>query len=151
MQTVKYSIKEFSDRVGVSEYTLRYYEKEGLIKPARYPNGIRYYTNDDIEWMDFLLRLKKTGMKMTGLKKYIDLRAKGNSTLAERRQMLVQRQRVIEKRIKLLQASLPFLADKIAWYDDQLAGKIPAGQPYAEYLRQKRKKGISWQKKKSSA
>lgn len=133
-----YSIGQFSRRVGISEYTLRYYEKEGLISPNRNPNGIRYYTAEDVEWMTFLMNLKSTGMKMADLRKYIVLRAQGKSTLQERREMLKERQEVIRERIAALQETLTVLDDKLGWYDDQIAGRIPAGQPYVEYLKQKK-------------
>ena len=71
----EYKIGEFAKLVGLSSFTLRYYEKEGLIKPQRNVSGLRYYTKADIKWVGFLLHLKGTGMRITEIIKYVELRA----------------------------------------------------------------------------
>ena len=60
----KYRIGDFSELVGLNSPTLRYYEKEGLIRPHRNGSGIRYYTEQDVRWVNFLLHLKSTGMSI---------------------------------------------------------------------------------------
>ena len=51
------TIKEVSERFGVSTDTLRYYERIGLIPQiARTAGGIRDYTESDISWVEFRLR-----------------------------------------------------------------------------------------------
>ena len=50
-----YSIKEVSERFTLSPYTLRYYEKEGLLPPVqRDSNGIRMYNDVDLEWLQIV-------------------------------------------------------------------------------------------------
>ena len=47
------TIKEVSERFGVSTDTLRYYERIGLIPQiARTAGGIRDYTESDISWVE---------------------------------------------------------------------------------------------------
>ena len=53
----RYRIGEFTAKTGLSGPTLRYYEKEGLVKPHRSDNGLRYYTDADTDWIKFLLHL----------------------------------------------------------------------------------------------
>ncbi|MDY5913407.1 MAG: MerR family transcriptional regulator [Inconstantimicrobium porci] len=59
---MQYSIGQFSKLINISEYTLRYYENEKLITPDRDNNGRRYYNDSDISWIEFIKRLKDTGM-----------------------------------------------------------------------------------------
>ena len=85
------NIKRFAELVGVSAYTLRYYEKVGLLRNIkRDSSGHRFYTQNDVEWVRFIVRLKDTGMDLEGIKHYADLREVGDSTLQQRRQLLEQ-------------------------------------------------------------
>ncbi|MFD1900102.1 MerR family transcriptional regulator [Enterococcus termitis] len=54
-----YTISEFAKAIGISEHTLRYYEKEGLIEPSRNEHNYRIYDEADIEWATFVIKLKK--------------------------------------------------------------------------------------------
>lgn len=65
-----YSIGEFSKIVGVSEHTLRFYEKEGLIKVTRDDNNVRIYTDENKLWVESLLHLKNTGMSLKDMKRF---------------------------------------------------------------------------------
>jgi DNA-binding transcriptional MerR regulator len=84
-----YSIGEFSSITGISIHTLRYYEKENLIIPERRENGRRCYSDGDVAWIQFIKRLKDTGMPIKEIQKYARLRARGDSTLEERMEMLI--------------------------------------------------------------
>ena len=58
------TIGEFSKKTGISVYTLRYYEDKKLIVVPRDEKGRRVYTQKEIEWVQFIKRLKETGMKL---------------------------------------------------------------------------------------
>lgn len=45
------SIGEAADELGVSQQTLRGWEKKGLIKPIKLPSGYRRYTEEEIDRM----------------------------------------------------------------------------------------------------
>ncbi|MCY9855989.1 MerR family transcriptional regulator, partial [Vibrio mediterranei] len=82
-------IKRFSERVGLSPYTLRYYEKIGLIRNVnRDTNGRRIYLEKDTDWIQFVIRLKDTGMPLNVIKEYSKLRYQGESTLEARKELL---------------------------------------------------------------
>lgn len=87
---MEYSIGEFSKLTGLSIHTLRYYEYEQLIVPMRNKNNIRRYSDKDIAWIDFIKRLKDTGMPIKKIKEYAKLRLKGDITLSKRMEMLIQ-------------------------------------------------------------
>jgi DNA-binding transcriptional MerR regulator len=114
------SIGEFSAITGLSIYTLRYYEKEKLIIPARRGNGRRSYSENDVNWIQFIKRLKDTNMPIKEIQKYAQLRAKGNSTLMERKEMLMTHRTALNDQIASLQENLGHLDDKIRYYQSEI-------------------------------
>lgn len=66
------SISEAAEKSGISSYTLRYYEKIGLLpQPKRKNNGSRFYLESDIHFMKFLKSLKETGMSLEDIKEIV--------------------------------------------------------------------------------
>jgi len=115
-----YAIGEFSSITGVSIYTLRYYEKENLIVPQRKANGRRFYSDSDVTWIQFIKRLKDTGMPIKEIQKYAELRAMGNATLNERMEMLINHRAVLKDEIVKLQENLKNLDIKIDYYQAEI-------------------------------
>lgn len=115
-----YSIGEFSKLIGISAFTLRYYEKEELIATKRKKNGRRVYSEDDISWIEFIKRLKDTGMPIKEINKYAKLRAMGKSTMNERMDMLIKHRFVLKEEIEKLQEHLIKLDGKIDFYKDEI-------------------------------
>ena len=72
---MEYSIGEFSKLTGLGIHTLRYYEQEGLIAPERNSGNRRCYYDKDLTWIEFIKRLKDTGMSIKEIKYYAELRA----------------------------------------------------------------------------
>lgn len=114
-------IGEFSKITGISADTLRYYEKEGIIKPIRNESGRRNYSESDIKWAEFIIRLKDTGMPIREIKRYARLRAKGNTTLDERLKMLLTHQKNLNAQITKLMEHQSKLDDKIIYYRNEIA------------------------------
>ena len=117
---MNYSIGEFSKLTNISIYTLRYYEKEVLITPDRKENGRRMYSENDVKWVEFIKRLKDTGMPIKEIKKYAELRAMGNSTLRERMAMLKKHRTNLNEQISKSQEHLQKLDEKIAFYQSEI-------------------------------
>ena len=115
-----YSIGEFSKVTGLGIHTLRYYEHESLIIPLRNSSNRRRYSEKDIAWIAFIKRLKATGMPIKEIKKYAALRAKGDATLSERMEMLVQHRQSLNEQIKQLQEHEAMLDEKIAFYRQEI-------------------------------
>ena len=111
------SIDEVARRTGLSAHTLRYYERIGLIGPVtRGSDGRRRYSAADVAWIDFLLRLRDTRMPVASMLAFARLRAAGEQTAGERRQMLEKHLATVVAEIATLQQSAAALADKIAHY-----------------------------------
>ncbi len=117
---MKYSIGDFSKLTNLSIHTLRYYEKENLISPERNSANRRRYTENDVKWVEFIKRLKDTGMPVKEIKHYSELRSKGDSTLAERMEMLIQHRQFLNEQISKLQEHQLKLNDKIDFYREKI-------------------------------
>ncbi len=122
-----YKISEVSKLVNLNQHTLRYYEKIGLIKTLKKDDsGNRVYTDADITWIKFLIKLKHTGMKLSEMQKYSELRYEGDSTVSERRELLEKQQKELELEIKELQATYKYVEEKIQYYkkmESEINGK----------------------------
>ncbi len=117
-----YSIGEFSKVTGLGIHTLRYYEHENLIIPLRNTSNRRRYSEKDITWIAFIKRLKATGMPIKEIKKYAALRAKGDVTLSERMEMLIQHRQSLNEQIRQLQEHEAMLDEKIVFYRQEIEG-----------------------------
>ena len=115
-----YSIGEFSKVTGLGIHTLRYYEHENLIIPLRNASNRRRYSEKDIAWIAFIKRLKATGMPIKEIKKYAALRAKGDVTLSDRMEMLIQHRQSLNEQIRQLQEHEAMLDEKIAFYRQEI-------------------------------
>jgi DNA-binding transcriptional MerR regulator len=112
------TIQEVADRTGLSTHTLRYYERIGLIHPVdRASSGHRRYSASDVGWLDFMRCLRSTGMPIREVKRYSELFAEGDRTLAERRALLEAHRRRIEEDMRELAKNLEAIKYKIAYYD----------------------------------
>ncbi|PVB59765.1 MerR family transcriptional regulator [Labrenzia sp. 011] len=117
-------IGDLADKSGLSTDTLRYYEKIGLIpRPLRDAGGRRVYDRTILRWIEFLDRLKATGMGIRDRLRYAELRTLGSSSLADRRSMLeTHRDKVAEDIVRLTE-TLHVLDDKVDLYRRMEAGE----------------------------
>lgn len=115
------TIGEFSVITGISAYTLRYYEKKGLLRVGRDGIGRRDYSEDDIEWVKFIRRLKDTGMLLRDIKHYSDLRYQGDDTMAERMELLIQHRKSVVEEHRKWTEYLENLDVKIGIYQDRIS------------------------------
>ena len=130
------TIRNMAERCGLSEFTLRYYERVGLIRRiGRAPNGHRRYSAQDETWIEFLNHLRATGMPIRQMLRYAELRAQGDRTAVERRELLEEHRRAVEANIKTLEECHALLTRKIAFYR-QIERKLePTTSPRIELAR----------------
>ena len=105
---------------GLTAHTLRYYEQIGLIAPVDRQSGARRYNADDMRWLEFLVRLRATGMSMRDMLRYAQLRREGEvpASLAERQTLLEGHARRLEEDMRALGETLQTLRSKIRLYQD---------------------------------
>ncbi|MCG0047997.1 MerR family transcriptional regulator [Priestia megaterium] len=112
-----FSIQQIASMTGLSTHTLRYYEKIGLIKNVqRAQTGYRQYTDVDLAWIQFLIRLRVTGMPMLKMKQFSDLRQKGESTITARKELLEEHYNDVLGKIEELELNSHKIEEKIAHY-----------------------------------
>jgi DNA-binding transcriptional MerR regulator len=110
-------IGELAKRSGLSTYTIRYYERIGLLPHAdRDQSGQRNYDASILTWIEFLGRLKTTGMPIRDMLQYAALRERGVGTEAKRQALLEQHRERVRAQLADLQACLLVLDGKIAGY-----------------------------------
>lgn len=110
-------ISDLAKRCGLSAHTLRYYERIGLLPYAdRDRSGQRDYDASILSWIEFLGRLKTTGMPIRDMLLYAKLADKGKTTFSERREMLEEHRERVRTHMADLETCLRVLDGKIASY-----------------------------------
>ena len=111
------SVGEAAERVGLSPHTLRWYEQEGLVQPVgRDSAGRRRYTQQDVDWLVLLTRLRRTGMPVRDMRRYAELAREGDATIGARRRLFEQHRDRVLGRIAELEEDLKVLNYKIDLY-----------------------------------
>jgi DNA-binding transcriptional MerR regulator len=114
---VRVKIGELAKRSGLSAHTIRYYERIGLLPYAdRDRSGRRDYDVSILTWIEFLGRLKTTGMPIREMLRYAALREQGAGTQARRREILETHRERVRAKIAALNACLLVLDTKIGGY-----------------------------------
>ena len=112
-----YTIQQVTELTGLSSHTLRYYESAGLIHGIqRDTNNYRIYSEIDLEWLRFLIRLRDTGMPIRRMQYFAELRYRGDETITERRQLLDLHKKEIMEQVNRLNETLAVLDQKTDYY-----------------------------------
>ncbi|HMV29375.1 MAG TPA: MerR family transcriptional regulator [Anaerolineales bacterium] len=114
-------IQEVSEKFALSTDTLRYYERIGLIPTVnRTESGIRDYTEEDMRRVDFVKCMRSAGLPVEVLIDYMALVQKGDSTIATRKEILLEQREQLIARIEEMQKTLEILNYKIQVFDGKL-------------------------------
>jgi MerR family transcriptional regulator/heat shock protein HspR len=68
-----FSISVAAELTGLHPQTLRIYEREGLLDPARSPGGTRRYSTDDIGRLQQIMALTADGLNLAGVRRVLEL------------------------------------------------------------------------------
>ena len=118
-----YTISQVSKLTRLTPYTLRYYDREGLLPfVGRSDSGIRMFTEHDLEMLGLICCLKSTGMPVKQIRQFIDWYAEGDNTIGKRRDMLLEHRSLITSQIEELQRNLTKLDKKVQCYDAACSG-----------------------------
>jgi len=116
-----------AQRTGLSLDTLRYYEREQLIGPIRRASGRRQYSEDDVAWIGIVTCLRDAGLGIADLRRFTQL-LRTEAGTGDRVAFLTRRKAELEERLRLTQAALRVLDDKIAYYGPGGPGATRAGR-----------------------
>ena len=118
------TIREVSERYGLSADTLRYYERVGLIPPVpRTGGGVRDYDGASLGWVELIKCMRSAGVGIEALTEYCRLFQQGEETLEARKALLVEQRPQMLARMEDMQRSLERLNQKIENYEQGLAKK----------------------------
>lgn len=133
---MNYSISETAKITKLTPYTLRYYEKEGLLPFVRKTkSGLRIYTDNDIAWIGLIECLKSTGMPLKGIKQYIDWFIAGDSTLSQRLNMFKEHRINVKNRLTQMRKNLERINHKIELYEEAVRlGSLEKAKSCPQFL-----------------
>ena len=97
-------IREIAAKTNMSTDTLRYYERIGLLPPVpRNAAGIRNYDEYFVNFINFIKKLKASGMSLEHIIDYIRLAEMGDATIQERKKLLAEARETLLDKINSLQ------------------------------------------------
>lgn len=118
---MSYSIKQFAEKIGVTVSTLRYYDKEGLLPFIdKSENGTRIFKEEDFEGLSIISCMKKSGLPIKDIKKYMDLCIEGDNTLEERMAIFQTRKEIVQNQIEELNSIMETIKHKIWYYEEAI-------------------------------
>ena len=98
------TIREIAAKTNMSTDTLRYYERIGLLPPVpRNAAGIRNYDEYFVNFINFIKKLKASGMSLEHIIDYIRLAEMGDATIQERKKLLAEARETLLDKINSLQ------------------------------------------------
>lgn len=127
------TIKEMAAQSGMSEYTLRYYEKIGLIQPIPRDgsSGHRRYSADTAQRLETLACLRASGLSLEDMRRYLRLREHGRAAAAEQKALFQAHAEKVAEEIRQLEIRQRFLDGKVAYWDAHMKGDTELAEQIA--------------------
>lgn len=113
-----YTIGQVAEMFGLPISTLRYYDKQGLFPKLERVSGIRQFSETEIEALRVIECLKKAGMEIRDIKRFMDWCVEGPSTYPQRKAMFEAQKAHMEAEIERMNQTLDMLKFK-CWYYTQ--------------------------------
>lgn len=138
------TIKEVSEIMKISPYTLRFYDKKGLFPfVKRNERNITIFTENDLEWVYVVQCLRDTGLPLLRIRQYIDMCVAGDQTIPDRLDLLKKQQCAVKMQQIELQERLDMVNYKILSYENQIEHKTDRiFNPFEEKLAKKMDKKV---------
>ena len=123
------TIREISEKYGISQDTLRYYERVGMIPTVtRTAGGRRDYTKEDEQWVELALCMRSAGLPVEVMIEYVRLFQEGDATIPDRLALLRRQKTVLEEQKRQTEATLKRLEQKIRLYEEAQEGVQRKGE-----------------------
>ena len=115
------NISEVSKKFELSQDTLRYYERVGMIPPVnRTPSGLRDYTEEDCKWVELAKCMRSAGLPVEVMIEYLKLTQQGNETIPARRELLLEQREHLLMQKTAIENTLDRLKFKIGRYEEAM-------------------------------
>jgi len=127
------TIKQMALQSGMSEYTLRYYEKIGLIKPIPrdQSSGHRRYSPDTVQKVEALSCLRASGLSLDEMRLYLYLRERGDEAAARQKALFMAHAEKVAEEIRLLEVRQRYLSGKVTYWDARMNGNMELAEQIA--------------------
>ena len=124
-----WTIGEAAEKCGLTQHTLRWYERIGLLgQIERGSVGRRRFSDGDLDWLSLLTKLRATGMPVRDMQRYAEL-VRSGAGQAERLELLKRHREQVRRAIAAQRECLRLLDTKITYYGICLADAAPTSQP----------------------
>jgi len=115
------TISEASAKYDISQDTLRYYERIGLLPTVnRKSSGQRDYDKEDCRWIEFIKCMRSAGLPLEVLIEYVTLFQQGDSTIEARKELLAEQRKILAEKLEAIQATIARLDYKIEIYEKKI-------------------------------
>jgi DNA-binding transcriptional MerR regulator len=120
------TIHEVAEQYGISQDTLRYYERVHIIpKVTRTASGIRDYQEEDLKWVELAICMRKAGLPIESLIEYQKLFQEGDATIPARLTLLQNQMEILNQKKQQIETTMDRLAYKISRYEEAMkTGKL---------------------------
>lgn len=113
-------VKQVAENLGLSEHTIRYYDKAGLFPfVSRDKNGYRDFSREDLYWIEFIKCMRQTHMPVSKLKEIAELYHQGSSTKMKRKDIFLEHQKNLIDQKELINKGLQTLDEKFKLLDEE--------------------------------
>lgn len=137
-----YTIGQVSKMFGLPISTLRYYDKEGLFPSMSREGGIRRFGDQELEALRVIECLKRSGLEIREIKRFMQWCEEGPSTYAERGELFERRREAVLQQMEQLRKTLAMLEYKCWYYkvaladgnEDRLDAMLPDKLPKDEQV-----------------
>lgn len=116
-----YTVIEVCRKTGISPRKLRFWIQKGLFDSVETDkNGVRFFNNQDIQWVIWVNCYRKIGLSIKEIKHYFSLCQQGKNSLEQRREILNQARQNLINELELMNKNLEKIDAKIKYYDDAI-------------------------------
>lgn len=113
------TIAEVSKKYDITQDTLRYYERVGMIPHVtRTSGGIRDYQEGDLGWVELAKCMRSAGLPVEAMIEYVKLYQEGDTTIPARLQLLIAQREALLEQQEQISATLERLNYKISRYEE---------------------------------
>lgn len=128
------TIQHMAARSGLSEYTLRYYEKIGIIEPIsrEKSSGHRRYSEETAQRVESLACLRASGLSLDDIRRCLQLRERGDEAAAEQKALFAAHAEKMAEDIRRLQIRQRYLSGKVAYWDARMKGDLQRAEQIAQ-------------------
>ena len=113
-----FTLQEVVQRSGLSEHTLRYYERIGLLASVKRDrsSGHRRYSAEDVQTIEALACLRATGMSIDGMRTYLAHLKEGSAAADQQLALFEAQKKALEQELAQKHEHLHYLEQKVAFW-----------------------------------